>query len=98
MRIDKFEDMAAKKGLRIERRVPYLDKEIFIAEGYSKGDRDEFSPHYKTMYAISDGPEHLTVGEFFTTPILFPIKEKDDRLQEAEIRAREFLDGMRAEA
>lgn len=97
MRISEFEDLASRKGLRIEQRVPYLDKEIFIAEGYSKGDRDEVNPHYKTMYAISDGPEHLTVGEFFTTPILFPIKQKDDRLKEAETRAREFLDGMRAE-
>jgi len=97
MRIDKFEKLVEAKKMKIEKRIKYLDKEIFICEGYSTGDKDEFSPHYKTMYALSDGPEHITTGEFYTTPILFPIPDKNDRLMTAQKRAEEFLDGMKAE-
>ncbi len=97
MRISDFETMVVAKKMRIERRIKHGEKEIFVAEGYCSGDRDLLSPHYKTMYAIADDPEHLTVGEFFTTPIVFPMKSKEDRLKSAEERAKEFSDNMGAE-
>ena len=97
MRISEFENVVSAKKMKIEKRLKYTDQEIFIAEGYCPGDRDDMSPHYKTMYAISDGPERIKVGEFFITPIIFPIKNKDDRMFEAQIRAQEFLDGMKSE-
>lgn len=90
MRIDKFEQLVSYKKMRIERREKFDCKEIYIAEGYCSGDIDESAPHIKTMYAISDGPERITVGEFFTTPILFPMKQKSDRLNEAMERAKQF--------
>jgi len=104
MRISEFESLVQAKKMRLERRVKVesgdahgTSQEIFIAEGYCPTDRDYQGPHYKTMYAISDGPEHIKVGEFFTTPIIFPIIQKSDRLDQAEARAKEFLVDMRAE-
>ncbi len=97
MNIRKFEELVTAKKMKIEKRIKFLDQEIFICEGYSGGDRDCSSPHYKTMFSIADDPEHLTVGEFFTTEIVFPIKSKDVRMQQAEERAKQFLKDMRAE-
>ena len=75
----------------------YLDNnnEIYLCEGYCSGDRDCMKPHYKTMFALAHDPEHMTVGEFFTTEIVFPFMSKDDRLKSAELRAKEFADAMR---
>lgn len=104
MRIDEFETLVAHKKMALKRRVkvPRTEangdpQEIFLAEGYCAGDRDDWNPHYKTMYAIADDPERITLGEFFTTPIIFPIVSEQDRLDEAEFRAREFLRDMRAD-
>lgn len=95
MNVRKFEEIVQAKKMRIERRVKHGETEIYICEGYCRGDRDLMRPHYKTMYALADDPEHLTVGEFFTTEIIFPFISKDDRLKNAEIRAKEFSDAMR---
>jgi len=83
--------------MKIERRVKHKDMEIFIADGYCSKSADDPQPHFRTMYAIAHDAECLTVGEFFTTPVIFPIQRKCDRLDEAEIRGKEFLDNMRAE-
>lgn len=94
MNIREFEAWVNRKGLRIERRVKLKDNEMYVCEGYCRGDRDLFSPHYKTLFAISNGPEDITLGEFFVTEIIFPVVSKSDRLNEAEKRGREFYDDM----
>lgn len=95
MNVRKFEDIVAAKKMRIERRIKHNDNEIYLCEGYCSGDRDCIRPHYKTMFALAHDPEHLTVGEFFTTEIVFPFMSKDDRLKSAELRAKEFANAMR---
>lgn len=96
MNIRKFEQMVNDKKMKIERRVKHGELEIYICEGYCSGDRDLLRPHYKTMFALAHDPERLTVGEFFTTEIVFPFMPKDDRLDAAEARAKQFADDMRA--
>lgn len=97
MNIRKFEKIVEYKKMRIEKRIKHDDKEIYICEGYCAGDRDLFRPHYKTMYAIAGDAEHITVGEFFTTEIVFPIPDKNARLFTAENRAKEFIKDMETE-
>lgn len=97
MNIRRFEDIVAYKKMRIEKRIKHGEEEIFLCEGYCSGDRDLFKPHYKTMYAIAGDAEHINVGEFFTTEIVFPMPSKDDRLLIAETRAKEFMKDMATE-
>jgi hypothetical protein len=96
MNYQKFEDLLQAKGLKIKRREMYKEKEIYACEGYSKGDRDDFSPHYKTMWAVGLDPYNLTLGEFFTTPIVFPIRPECSRLSETIRRAKEHIDNVEA--
>lgn len=98
MKISDFETFVQRKKMRIERREKYKEREIYVCEGYSRGDSDEPAPHYKTMFAIALDPYKIMLGEFFATPILFPIKTKESRLSEAVERAKEFFDGMNADA
>jgi hypothetical protein len=95
MNIRKFEDLVAHKKMEIVRRAKHGDYEIYVSEGYCSGDRDEPKPHYKTMYAISYDPENISVGEFFTTPILFPIQPKEERINETIARAHEMCGALR---
>lgn len=97
MNVAKFEDIVQRKGMRIEQKVKAGEKIIFLCEGYSRGDRDSACPHYKTMFAIAGDADHVTVGEFFTTDIIFPMISKVERLKSAEERARQFLTDLETE-
>jgi len=90
-----LEDVCSSMGMRIERRSKYKGTLIYVAEGYCSRSRDYPSPHFRTMDYTGYDPEKLVSGEFFTTPVIFPIMPKSDRLGIAEKKAMEHIDVMR---
>jgi len=94
MNIRKYENLINRKGMKLLKRSKYNDYEIFISEGFCKGDNDDSSPHYKTMFGIAYDAEHVQLGEFFTTPILSGITS-DDRMKATEKRAKEFVNNFK---
>jgi hypothetical protein len=95
LNINEFEDLVVKKKMRLERRFAHNGYDVFVADGYSSPDFDDKHPHYKTMYAYSEGTEKMIMGEFFATPVVFPILTKEERLEAAEKRAKEYMDFLK---
>lgn len=95
MNISEYESFVVSKKMRIVKRQPVDDYEVYISDGFSQGDRDERLPHYKTMYAVAYNPEFIRIGEFFTTPITFPYPLRDDRIKETLERAIEMIENFK---
>lgn len=95
MNIAEFESILNTRKMKLERRFTHNDHEVYIADGYSSRDYDDKNPHFKTMYAYATDPENMVMGEFFTTPVIFPITSKHDRLEMAETRAKEHMNYLK---
>lgn len=91
MNLSGFESFTAKSNMKIEKKHQIGDVTIFIAEGYCKGDKDDLDPHFKVMYAIAEGVDNFKLCEGFTVKFRYPMMTKNDRIETALARAKEFM-------
>lgn len=95
MNISEFERILNARKMKLELRFKHNGYEVYIADGYSSPDFDDKHSHFKTMYAYAKDPEKMVMGEFFTTPVIFPIQTKHDRLELAVKRAKQHMDFLK---
>ena len=93
MKTSQYEDLVRRKGMAPIGRFTEQEYEVYMSEGFCRGDEDEVAPHYKTMFAFGSG-EKVFLGEFFTTPILSG-SSSEDRMTECTVRAIEQLSNFR---
>lgn len=96
MDLNKFQQGAKYRGLKMEKRTDYKGMVILVADGYVSTSADFKLPHYFTLFAVGRSTDKLDVASFaiyeqFKDP-LGKSSDKAARVKEATEHAKKFID------
>lgn len=92
--IRELEQMCSEAGMGAVEKITVQNGELYIADGFSRGNDECPEPHYRAMWAIADGEDNILVMQ----PVYFSLRtrDRDKRVAHMKELAIEFMETRRA--